>query len=167
MCTYIKYNLWFKLAMFLISSSHIHAPKKHPHPRFLSWQTVNDGNVVFYRIDLSERKTFKKTNLLINLKAKGNRQGHFQHRYCIAKAAQNSLQWIYTSNCIFNAFFFLYIYTKHSPLPGSTSTWVFTHSFTESNWLCSSVQVGPRTSSQRVSASVTTTTFTAPLISNA
>ena len=70
---------------------------------------------MFYRIDLSERKTFKKTNLLINFKAKGNRQGHFQHRYCIAKAAQNSLQWICTSNCIFNAFF-LNIYVQNTRL---------------------------------------------------
>ena len=62
-----------------------------------------------------KRKTFKKTNLLINVKAKGNRQGHFQHRYCIAKAAQNSLQWICTSNCIFNAFF-LNIYVQNTRL---------------------------------------------------
>lgn len=71
---------------------------------------------------------------------------HFQHQHCIAKAAQNWLQWICTLNCIFNAFL---IYTKYPHILVSTSTYIYTQAFDFCIRVALyTVQFGPSRSSQ-------------------
>lgn len=88
---------------------------------------------------------------------------HFQHQYCIAKAAQNWLQRICTLNCIFDAL----LYTKYPHLSVSTSTCI-SHSFSLAFDVCiyvalySRVQFGQRKKSQHFCFSDKDTTFTAP-----
>lgn len=93
------------------------SPLSHPNSSMSIIITVIDVNVVLPNSHVEQN--IQKLKYILRQRELSR---HFQHQYCIAKAAQNWLEWICTLNCIFNAF----LYTKYPHLSVSTTTCIYT-----------------------------------------